>query len=138
MKAFLGLLFFLAVSDIALSQTAEVTLTPMTLSAEAPAEISALADCIDQTVNDVTPTAIVAAYPVILLVLRFLSEALGRAAAAGSASASTGVIVIRWLMAQLGWLFGKGGLGVPTAVMSKKRAKFKEMKAASTLATKMS
>lgn len=140
MKAFWSLLFFVALSEIA------VATPPMALSPEAPNLIepldymeapskidvakSALADCVQQAASDVTPITVIAAYPVILLVLRGLAEILGRAAAAGSTSASTVMIGLRYLIALLGWIMGKGGLGTPQNVMVKTLPKYKQMKEA--------
>jgi hypothetical protein len=91
---------------------------------------SALADCVKQAASDVTPVTVIAAYPVILLVLRGLAEILGRAAAAGSTSASTVMIGLRYLIALLGWVMGKGGLGTPQNAMVRTLPKYKAMKEA--------
>lgn len=140
MKAFLACFFFLFLTEIALSEdvqlTASVVPAPaaaMTVpAADAPLTIdsakSALADCIQQTVHDVTPQAMLVIYPAILFLLRLLSEALGKLAAAGSGSASTAVVGIRYLVALLGWFFGKSGWGTPTKEIVQKLPKMKAMK----------
>lgn len=135
MKALLAVLFFLSTSTIALGEeTLQATvIQPMTVSAEAPSPIaevkSALADCIQQTVHDVTPQAMLVVYPALLLLLRLLSEALGKLALAGSSSASAAVVGIRYLTALLGWFFGKSGWGAPKASMVQKMPSLKDMKA---------
>ena len=130
MKLFLAMALFLASATVAIGEEkAPITLIPEVITADLAAieADSLLPDCQDVPAPVVAPTNpetpweyFLAAYPMILLILRGVAEVLGRLADKGSGAATVGARLIVHLMALLGWVAGKGGLGSPKAESVKK------------------
>lgn len=99
----------------------------------APAAVPAAADevllpdCQDVTeINkDLTLGEAGAALSGVYLGLRVLAEGLGYLASRGSAAAGTAMRIVTYIIALLGWLFGKMGWGTPAAASVRSLPRFK-------------
>lgn len=138
MRSLLFGLIFLAMAQIAIaeapkvevpsSQTVTAPTVPMILVAPSCHTLkSVLSDL--SSIDTIDAAKFAGAYATMMVALNLFANLMGWLAGMGSTSASSAVVVLRFVIALLGWAGGKFGFATPKNDMVKTMPKLSDMKA---------
>lgn len=140
MKSFLFGLIFLAMAQIAIAEapkaeapSVQVAQVPMVLTSPAllPPSCHTLKSVLSDlsSIDTADAAKFAGAYATMMVALNLFANLMGWLAGMGSTSASSAVVVLRFVIAILGWAGGKFGFATPKNEMVKTMPNLSDMKA---------